>query len=72
MTSKPSAGELAIEDGKLYYNGRGDLLGPMRDMDDGIFLDQFGRLYRLSGQQWDHVPGSTGNIVATIEQWANR
>jgi hypothetical protein len=55
---------LNLEAGKHYVNGRGDPLGPMDERVPGVFLDQYGRLYRPNGQQWDHAPGSTGNIVA--------
>lgn len=56
--------ELKIEVGKFYRNGRGDLLGPMREPWSGAFQDHAGCLYHSNGQQWDHVPSSTGNIVS--------
>jgi hypothetical protein len=55
---------MKIKAGKYYVNGRKDLLGPMDERTPGVFLDQFGRLYHPDGRQWDHVEGSTGNIVA--------
>lgn len=55
---------MKLESGKWYLNGRGDELGPMDERAPGVFLDQYGRLYHPDGRQWDHVPGSTGNIVS--------
>lgn len=52
-----------IAAGNSYFNSRGDWLGPMDERTPGVFLDQFGRLYHPDGKQWDHAPGSTGNIV---------
>jgi len=59
---RPSTG-IVIENGKHYFNGRGDLLGPMDQKETDIFLDQYERLYHRDGMQFDHVEGSTGNIV---------
>jgi len=55
----------ALEAGKHYRNFRGDELGPMDERVPGIFLDQYGTLYRPNGIQWDHIEGSTGNIDLT-------
>lgn len=52
-----------IENGKTYQNGRGEPIGPMDERQPGVFLDQYGRLYRPNGHQWDHAPESLGNII---------
>lgn len=60
-------------DGQTYNNFRGDFLGPMDERVPGVFLDQYGRLYKPDGIQWDHIPGSTGNIdlstAGTLDGW---
>lgn len=57
-----------IENGKRYLNGRGDQIGPMDERAEGVFLDQYGRLYRPDGRQWDHHPESTGNIALAVDE----
>ncbi len=61
---------MKIEAGKLYYNGRGDLIGPMVDGGIGYFIDQHNRVYYPNGRQWGHHPDSTGNIIRTIDESA--
>ena len=56
-------GELRLQSGTIYRNGRGDIIGPMRALSPEMFLDQYGTLYRSNGIQYGHVPGSTGNIT---------
>jgi hypothetical protein len=58
--------DMQLEHGMCYRNRRGDDIGPMDERVPGVFLDQYGRLYRPNGQQWDHTPDSTGNIVVSI------
>jgi hypothetical protein len=58
---------MILKHGNTYKNGRGDIRGPMDNRADGIFLDQFGVLYHPDGQQWDHHPQSTGNLVIELE-----
>ena len=57
---------MKLEAGKYYLNGRGDKYGPMDERVPGVFLDQYGVLYHPDGRQWDHVPGSTGNLVSEV------
>ncbi len=67
MTTPQAGAEmtpLALQAGKYYHNGRGDLYGPMDERGTGVFLDQHGVLYHPDGRQWDHHPHSTGNLVA--------
>ena len=63
---------MKIEDGKLYYNRRGDLRGPMLKHDIGFFVDQHGSIYHPDGKQWDHHPDSSANLVETVEERAAR
>lgn len=55
---------MKLEHGKFYRNGRGDIYGPMDERTPGHFLDQYGTGYYPDGRQWDHLPASTGNLVA--------
>jgi len=60
------ADRMNIEAGKRYWNGRGDLIEIRLVkgwMGKGRFVDQHGALYHSNGQQWDHVPESTANLV---------
>lgn len=61
---------MKLERGKYYRTGHGDLVGPMRLIDD-VWLDQHGGIYHEDGRQWSHHPDSAGNIV-TDEPEANR
>ncbi len=54
---------MKLEAGKTYVNGRGDECGPMEERVPGVWLDQNGMVYRPNGMQWDHVEGSTANLV---------
>lgn len=51
-----------LQAGQSYLNCRGDFRGPMDERTPDHFLDQYGTGYYPDGRQWDHVPGSTGNI----------
>jgi len=56
---------LKLEQGKRYLNGRGDKLGPMEERASGAWFDQHGGgPYHPDGKVWNHVEGSTANIVA--------
>lgn len=63
---------MRIEDGKLYYNARGDLRGPMLKHDIGFFVDQHGSIYHPDGRQWDHHPESTANLVEAVNERSAR
>lgn len=58
---------MKVESGKVYVNGRGDVLGPMEERAPGVFLDQHGGLYQPNGFQWNHVDGSTANLVSETD-----
>jgi hypothetical protein len=60
--------KMQIENGKVYVNGRGDILGPMDERVLGVFLDQHGGVYRPDGRQWDHAEGSTANLIAETDK----
>lgn len=55
---------MKIETGKSYLNGRGDICGPMDERAPGVFLDQYGAVYHPDGKEWNHLEGSTANLVA--------
>ena len=57
---------MKIEAGKTYINGRGDACGPMDEREPGVFLDQYGAVYHLDGKEWDHLEGSTANLVTLV------
>lgn len=54
---------MQLEAGKTYINGHGDECGPMEERAPGVWLDQYGGVYRPDGTQWNHAPESLGNIV---------
>ena len=55
-----------IEEGKTYRNGRGDFCGPMEERTPGCFIDQHGAIYHPNGHEWNHVVGSTANLIEEI------
>ena len=63
----------ALQSGQTYQNWRGDFRGPMEERAPGVWLDQYGMVYRPDGTQWDHVPSSTANLdlatAGTTEGW---
>lgn len=56
-----------IEAGKIYVNGRGDACGPMDERAPGVFLDQYGAVYRPDGKEWNHLEGSTANLIKELD-----
>lgn len=59
---------MQLEAGKSYRNGRGDECGPMEERTPGVWLDQYGGVYHPDGKQWNHVEGSTANLIAVIDK----
>lgn len=66
--SAAKASEIIIEEGKIYRNGRGDMIGPMVKRTSEIFTDQHGALYTGDGREYNHVKGSTANIVTAVPE----
>lgn len=54
---------MRIEHGETYVNGRGDICGPMEERTPGVFLDQHGAVYHPDGKEWNHLEGSTANLL---------
>lgn len=57
---------MKIENGKTYVNGRGDVL-IVEERTPGVFLDQHGGIYHPDGKQWNHIEGSTANLIAETD-----
>jgi hypothetical protein len=54
---------MKLKAGKIYINGRGDERGPMEERAPGVWLDQHGTIYQPDGKEWNHIEGSTANLM---------
>jgi len=61
-----------IEEGETYRNGRGDDCGPMEERTPGCFIDQHGAIYHPNGLEWNHIEGSTANLIELTHKNGDR
>jgi hypothetical protein len=57
---------IALEEGKIYRNGRGDYFGPMVNAAFDLWLDQYDTAYKANGQMHGHTYDSQANLIAEV------